>query len=295
MTVQDSKAHEDTITGLSLIDDPFSYVSCSKDKKIKIWSFELELLGELNTSPNLNQIVPKKKEDWKFKLDWEKLKEEEISEVIKIFEELGGTPIKFDESKLEEVVVDYKPVEVKKRQDKIIMPNKRRFKPLEEYKKALIENNDDKENNVNIDDQYHQEIIDNINKVIYPNMYNVGLSEMTKNLLEGNKNIKEEEKEKGNKDKNLVENKTKQKINKIQALNNATFKNMNKNMLYSEKMFKPKDDVTLLPDIYKDNLGTGSHNRSSSNVNNFSRKKSNNYYNSNFVSKLEKIKRKNEE
>lgn len=284
MTVIDFSAHDDAITCLSMIQDPFSYMTSSKDKKVRIWSFDNQILGELNTAPSLNQIMPKRSEEWKFKVDWEKLKVEEISEVIKMFEDLGGTPVKFDESKLEEPVVETKKAEVKKKQEKVVVTNRRRFKPLEEYKKALIENNDDRENNLNIDDQYHQEIVDNINKVIYPNLYNVGLTEMAKNLLEGNKIMKEEEKDKGSKDKNLVENKTKFKVNKIQAIQNAPLKNINKGALFSEKNIRPEDKNSLkLPSITNQGLEGNSR---------ISEKNVSNYYNKGYVSKLTQMNNK---
>lgn len=117
MTTQDFKAHDDAITSICLIDDPISFVTASKDKKVKIWSFNCKLLGEINTAPSLNHINPNK-ENWKFIVDYEKLKEREIEEVIEIFEELGGTPIKFDESKLVETVQEYSNENILKRQKK---------------------------------------------------------------------------------------------------------------------------------------------------------------------------------
>ena len=253
MTVIEFIAHDDAITCLSLIDDPFCFVSGSKDKKIRIWGAQCQLLGELSISNSINSMNMKSVSEWKFKVDWEKLKQEEIEEVIKIFEELGGEPVKFDETKLEEVVVEQVQVETKKKQERIFVPNKRRFKPMEEYRKELLENAEDKENNFNIDDQYHQEIIDNINKVIYPTISSTGLSEMTKNLLEGNKNLREEKKDDGVKDKNLIENKIKQKANKIASINNAPMKSINRNLLYSEKRNAPTNNQLgsiNLPSLY---------------------------------------------
>ena len=40
--ISEFQAHSDAITSLTLLDKPFSIISCSKDKKFKIWSIESE-------------------------------------------------------------------------------------------------------------------------------------------------------------------------------------------------------------------------------------------------------------
>lgn len=226
MTTQDFKAHEDAITSICLIDDPISFVTASKDKKVKIWSIKCNLLGEINTAPSINHINPNK-ENWKFHVDYEKLKEREIEEVIEIFEELGGTPIKFDESKLIETVQDNSSENIIKKQKKeVILPSKRRYKPLEEYKKLLKDNLDDRENNINIDDQYHQEIKDGIEKTLNPNLYNIGMVEMVRTLMNGKSGVKEEENNNKSNDKHLLDKATKNKISKINSVNKVDLRKL---------------------------------------------------------------------
>lgn len=255
MTVIDIQAHEDTINSICLIDDPFCYVTCSKDKKIKIWSFTNELLGEINTQPSISHI-DKNKFDWKFKVDWEKLKEKEITEVIKIFEQIGGEPIKFDETKLEDMnqVKTNEEIALNLQQDKNLQTQKKdrkRFKPIEEQRKKIAEQNqEDKETNNTIDDQQHQEIKANISKVVNPILYNVGMTEMVRTLFEGNKATKEEEKEKTGKEKNVLDKKMLQGINKIQALNNNPLKSTNKNALYADKYAKSYNKNSNEESIY---------------------------------------------
>ncbi len=250
MAIADIAAHEDTINSISLIEDPFSYVTCSKDKKVKIWSFNGEILGEISTQPSLGH-TDRKLADWKFKVDWEKLKEKEITEVIKIFENLGGEPIKFDESKLDEVTTNIK-VEDNKRNEKVIqIPKERsRYKPLELQKKKDSEKKEENDDNNNIDDQYHQEIIENIDKVVKPPLFNVGLTEMVRTLFDGNKQTKEEEKDKTGKEENALDKKLKQGINKIQSINNSSYKPVNKGNLYADKYSKVEDKHSMEDSIY---------------------------------------------
>lgn len=245
MTVNDLKAHNDEITGICLIEDPFSYVTCSKDKKIKIWSFNYILLGEINTMSNINSNPINQQSEWKFKVDWEKLKKQEITEVINIYEELEYSPISIDEAKLdkEDMPLEDKEEFIEKVKKLPILDikkkDRRRFKPIEEKKKRLYEINDDKDNMANIDDQNHQEIIDNINKTIMPQTFNTGLCEMVRNLFDTNKVIKEEDKDLGfYRNKEFLDKKTKQGINKIQTLNSNVYIEPNKNNLFAEKYIK---------------------------------------------------------
>lgn len=106
------------------------------------------------------------------------------------------------------------------------MPSKRRYKPLEEYKKLLKDNLDDRENNINIDDQYHQEIKDGIDKTLNPNLYNIGMVEMVRTLMNGKSGIKEEENSNKSNDKNLLDKATKNKIAKINSVNKVDLRKL---------------------------------------------------------------------
>jgi len=145
------QAHELAITNISRINEPFCFITSSKDKKFKIWNYQCELLGEINTQPTLYELTQANENstDWKFKLDWEKLKEDEIDHVIKIYEAIGGEPHKsendltkkqdnqLNQKKTADAsskILDKKPVTKKEG------GNLRRFKELEIQKK---ENNED--------------------------------------------------------------------------------------------------------------------------------------------------------
>ena len=82
------KAHDDEITSLAIIPEPLSFASSSKDKLVKLWNFNCECIGAINTLPKLTRldihISP-----WKFKVNEEKILENEIAEVVRIFEAVG--------------------------------------------------------------------------------------------------------------------------------------------------------------------------------------------------------------
>jgi hypothetical protein len=131
MLVREFQAHDDAITNMSVINEPFSFMTCSKDKKFKIWNFQCEILGEVNTIPTMSS--PKIETPWKFEIDWDKLNKEEIREVIKTFEEVAHEKdlvYIFDENNLE---ADSTPLEEPKRivVKKDVPIRKKRYKPLE--------------------------------------------------------------------------------------------------------------------------------------------------------------------
>lgn len=94
--IREFQAHDDAITHISKIENPFCFVTSSKDKKFRIWNFQCELWGEVNTQPSLHHLESKAIPEWKFRIDWEKLKEQEISEVVDIYQQVGGHSMKFE-------------------------------------------------------------------------------------------------------------------------------------------------------------------------------------------------------
>ena len=133
--VREFQAHEDAITSIIKIDDPLSFVTCSKDKKFKIWNFQCEILGEVNTQHGINNLDAPKV-DWRFIIDWEKLKEQEIDEVIRIFDNVGGEPAKYDHNlHSDEANSDLNKEEFKQELKKTTkienVGKKKRYKPLE--------------------------------------------------------------------------------------------------------------------------------------------------------------------
>lgn len=266
--VREFQAHNDSIINLSKIAEPFSFITCSKDKKFKIWNFECECLGEVNTQPSLHQIR-EKPSDWKFKIDWEKLKEEEIEEVINIFEEVGGEPTRYENNlyndnkngQSEDNNTKYNDINSKKN---IVKNNngvkKKRYKPLEEQKKEhrIATYNDD--GDFKYDDQYVQEIKRKIDLLITPNIQEIGLVEMSKNIFDSNKdhNLFGTNERKVN--FNVASNQKMKKISnfKTQYKSKSDLLVDSRENLFSKKLFKhvvgnkSSKDTLLLPVINND-------------------------------------------
>jgi len=149
--VKEWNAHDDSIVDISQIKDPLSFMTCSKDKKIKIWTYNGDCLGEINTGSFLTNNSTRPCNPWRFKLDWEKLKLEEITEVMRIYQNVSGSNLVINEKynamlenlQSDDIFDDRK--KNKKDKQEIQIVRKKRFKPLEETKKdkIFINYNDD--------------------------------------------------------------------------------------------------------------------------------------------------------
>jgi hypothetical protein len=146
LLVREFQAHEDSITDISEIEEPASFVTCSKDKKFKIWNFNCECLGEVLVLPSIHNNKPIETE-WKFVVDWEKLNLKELKEVMKIYDSLTNSEIMFmDEDVLMKEAIRGGE-DVKKNVAKAEVYKRRRYNPILE-KKA-----DDNRKNEGADDE----------------------------------------------------------------------------------------------------------------------------------------------
>ena len=75
------EAHNNQINKITKIKDPLSFVTCSLDKHVKVWSLEGELLGDINLVKLGNNF-------WKFPFDWVKNKLSEIDDVFDSLEKI---------------------------------------------------------------------------------------------------------------------------------------------------------------------------------------------------------------
>ena len=101
------KAHNDEITCITVLMEPLSFVTCSKDKFVKIWSIDCQCLGVI--SPFIKITKNDKIPEWNFKINEEKILEDEISEVVGIFEKVGARKItkgSKEDREVEHLVVD---------------------------------------------------------------------------------------------------------------------------------------------------------------------------------------------
>ena len=87
------KAHNDEISCITVLFEPICFITCSKDKLVKIWNLDDECLGVISPyiKPDKNEKLNLPK--WNFKVDEEKLLEDEINEVVGIFEKVGARRI----------------------------------------------------------------------------------------------------------------------------------------------------------------------------------------------------------
>ena len=83
------RAHLEDITCINIIEEPLCFVTASKDKFVKIYNFNCECIGVINSLPKLAKVNDANKIEWKFKINEEKILEEEINEVVNIFEKVG--------------------------------------------------------------------------------------------------------------------------------------------------------------------------------------------------------------
>ena len=87
------RGHNDSITNLEFIDDPICTITISKDKLLHIWNENFELIGEINIFPdeinlNANKNISEKKIEWGFKVNEKKLLEKEVTEFVRILENI---------------------------------------------------------------------------------------------------------------------------------------------------------------------------------------------------------------
>ena len=86
------KAHNDEINCITIINEPLCFTTWSKDKFIKIWNINCECIGVISPFIKINK-EDKKFPEWNFKINEEKILEDEINEVVGIFEKVGGRKI----------------------------------------------------------------------------------------------------------------------------------------------------------------------------------------------------------
>lgn len=150
LLVREFQAHEDQIININQIKDPFAFITCSKDKRFKIWTIQGDCIGEVNVGASVLNNELKPICEWKFKIDWEKLKLEEMNEVMRIYSNVSGNSLslKDEHNTGEHLVTDENIDEKGKKKDKLPeekVVRKKRYKPLEETKKdkIFISYNDD--------------------------------------------------------------------------------------------------------------------------------------------------------
>ena len=185
----EKKIHEEEIIDLSLTtEDPFTFSTVSKDRRVKIFNEKMEIIGDIYTGINAPNppLAP-----WKFKLDWEKLKKDEMEEFLEICND-----IELDFGFLK----NYKPNEPIPKEDQEIekLNNYSLFKtsvPIKQNRFKKIVNQEKKEiiedDNI-LNESYEAKFIEEMKKKIdgdfCPYGETKGMNEMSRNVID---NIKE--------------------------------------------------------------------------------------------------------
>jgi WD40 repeat protein len=191
------KAHNDEITCITVLKEPFSFVTSSKDKFVKIWSIDCECLGVI--SPFIKIGKNEKLPEWKFKINAEKILEDEINEVVGIFEKVGARKIakgSKEDREIEHMIVDDRninKVEIKEERKK----SNRSFVEKKEEKKGdyFDEKNAYGEGYEKYYAQDKQNQIDGI--INGDNIPKVGMNQITVDAIKNMVDNKKEKKKKG--------------------------------------------------------------------------------------------------
>ena len=180
------KAHDDEITSLTIIKEPLSFATSSKDKLVKIWNFNGDCIGGINTLPKLTRVDLQLPE-WNFIVNEEKILENEIAEVVDIFEAVGVERIVVGSKEDRVIVNDI----TEEKADKVVVTkkapiklNKKRYKPIEKVDKFKKINKDDEgKNNISYEGLFVQDIQKKIENIISNDVPREGINEITLNVI----------------------------------------------------------------------------------------------------------------
>jgi hypothetical protein len=190
-------AHTDSITCLTIIKEPLCFVTASKDKFVKIWDINCNCLGVINALPKLSKMegeIP----PWTFKINEEKILEDEIAEVVGIFEEVGVEPIEVGskmDKEVDKIEVREKIETHEDHKKEVTQFIKRKFKKLEKKDKNTRKKYvDDNKTNLSYEGFYVQNTQKNIESLLEEQVSDVGINEIAKkfieNVVDSNKNKK---------------------------------------------------------------------------------------------------------
>ena len=214
------KAHSEGITYLTVIKEPLCLVTASRDKFVKIWDINCNCLGVINALPKLSKLdgeLP----PWKFKVNEEKILEDEIAEVVGIFEDVGVEPIEVGskmDKEVDKIQVREKMENVEQPKKEIVQFIKRKFKKLEkiEQKKNFLTN--ENKGGLSYEGFFVQNAQKHIETLLEEQVPNVGINEIAKIFMN---NVVETETEK------LKEKRKMKEIEKLKLLEQSKQSDIN--------------------------------------------------------------------
>ena len=238
MIQNEFQAHLDEITCITVVSSLSCFITSSKDKFVKIFNYNCECLGVINSLPKLAKYEGEMP-DWKFYIDEKKILENEINEVVGIFEKVGVEMILVGsktDKEVENIQINEK---AEMANDKIrgihTDKSKRRFKKIEkiEKKKKSLEDN---KVVLTYEGFYVQEAERKIESIINVDVPQLGINEITAkvigNTIDNNEalNIKQKKKTKNKKEKERDKKRNTYIRNSLPAngnINNKNIKNKN--------------------------------------------------------------------
>ena len=226
--LKELKAHYEEITCITIIQEPLSFVTCSKDEYVKIFNFKCECIGIINALPKMSKF-PSSDVKWNFKVNEKKILEREIMDVVNVFEKVGVEPIRIGSNldrKLNQMKYEKKSEENLENQKKEGNINKKRFKPIpkENEVKGRPKSTLGSTGQISYEGYYVQNSQKKIESLFNKEYPKYGINEITNQLIgtmvenEKNKKIKEREE----KEKELNEE-NKDKIIQFKSVNTSYF------------------------------------------------------------------------
>ena len=271
MIQNEFQAHMDEITCITVIESLSCFISSSKDKFVKIYNYDCECLGVINSLPKLAKYegeMPK----WKFNIDEKKILEDEINEVVGIFEKVGVETIfvgSKTDKEVEHIQLTEKNEAGNKNMNDFKDKSKKKFQKIEKVEK-IKEKSDIDDNKVVLTYEgfYVQEAERKIEGMINADIPKLGINEITSKVIgtviENNKKkkrleeIRQEFKDALNIDKEK-ENKSKKLTFRNSLAQNLKFnirKNRSKKLEIINKNKNPKINLKYINNNLEDSQQT---------------------------------------
>jgi len=197
MIQNEFQAHMDEITCITVVESLSCFISSSKDKFVKIFNYDCECLGVINSLPKLAKYegeMPK----WKFNIDEKKILEDEIYEVVGIFEKVGVETILVGsktDKEVENIQITEKNEAGKKNMNDFKDKTKKKFQKIEKVEKKKEKSDiDDNKVVLTYEGFYVQEAEKKIESMINVDVPKLGINEITSKaigtVIDNNKKIK---------------------------------------------------------------------------------------------------------
>ncbi|MCQ2816858.1 MAG: hypothetical protein MJ252_06295 [archaeon] len=191
----EDQIHYGQIVYLSLIEEPYSFISSSQDKRARVWDFKMNLIAEIYTGAG-DPDPPLA--EWKFKIDMDKLKREEIEELLDIARSLDvddnfylpkerEREFKDKQAKKEREEEKQRQIEQEKKKGIFkteVIVNTKRFKKKENIQKPRYYTSQDED----LNESYEQKVLNENTKIIDDMLVakgqSIGMNELKNNVID---------------------------------------------------------------------------------------------------------------